>query len=548
MNKLCQKSLAVDKKFLKIFFCILLPAFFSLIAYSQTNPVISGDWSDPAVLRVNSDYYSLRSTFGWQPGLQIVHSKDLVHWEYFASVYAGNDTIVKPGEIEVGVWGSDMGYNPKTGMYLVFAPLNFNIHVFYSPNAGGPYTDGGVLLKRRIDPGVFTDSDGTMYLTDVSGEIFQLTDDGLHIRGKVGQRPVVTGAAPGEGPEISRRGDYYYYYCSEGGTCPYEDHKILSFRAKSLSGPWEADPMNPLKHAPAATNSALQGPGHGELIETQKGEWYISYLIYELQYPSLGRQTCLEPITWTSDGWWRPVSGKIPPLTFKKPDLPQVKFKLAASDLFDKPVLGKQWVFHTNPDYSGKSWSLENKPGALRITSSGFIGESNNALKSLFLQRITLKTFEFSCKLDFNPVNDQDAAGIHVYSDTENFIMLALTFIEGKKMISVISKSGDLKNSGGLNKRNVLKSVACPSTKMRYLKIKVSDPETASFYYSENGKIWKSMEVNIPFGTNGQPNLGWRCGHWTGAMMGVFAEGKETMSSGFTYFDHFLVKPLKSKK
>ena len=387
-----------------------------------------------------------------------------------------------------------------------------------------------------------------MYLTDVSGEIFRLTNDGLNILEKVGQRPVITGSAPGEGPEISRRGDYYYYYCSEGGTCPYEDHKILSFRAKNMSGPWEADPMNPLKHAPSSTNSALQGPGHGELIETQKGEWYISYLIYELQYPSLGRQTCLEPIVWTSDGWWRPVSGKIPPLTFKKPNLPQERYKLAVSDLFDKPTLGKQWVFHTNPDYSGKYWSLSNKPGALRITPNGLIGDTNDALKSLFLQRVTHKSFEISCKLDFTPVNDNDAAGIHLYSDTENFIMFALTLIEGQEMITVVSKSGDLKKTDAVNVRKILKSVVYPPKKPVYLKIKVSDPETASFYYSENGKNWISLNVNVSFGKNGQPNLGWRCGHWTGTMMGLFAEGKETISSGFAYFDYFLEKLIYSKK
>ena len=49
-------------------------------AWQYTNPVIKGDWSDPAVIRVGEDYYSLRSTFGWQPGLALAHSRDLVHW------------------------------------------------------------------------------------------------------------------------------------------------------------------------------------------------------------------------------------------------------------------------------------------------------------------------------------------------------------------------------------------------------------------------------------------------------------------------------------
>ena len=34
---------------------------------TYTNPIIAGDWSDPGVVRVGEDYYSVRSTFGWRP-------------------------------------------------------------------------------------------------------------------------------------------------------------------------------------------------------------------------------------------------------------------------------------------------------------------------------------------------------------------------------------------------------------------------------------------------------------------------------------------------
>jgi hypothetical protein len=45
---------------------------------TYTNPIMSGDWSDPGLIRVGSDYYSVRSTFGWQPGLPVAHSRDPV--------------------------------------------------------------------------------------------------------------------------------------------------------------------------------------------------------------------------------------------------------------------------------------------------------------------------------------------------------------------------------------------------------------------------------------------------------------------------------------
>ena len=40
----------------------------------------SGPYSDPDVVRVGDDYYIATSTFEWFPGVQIHHSRDLVHW------------------------------------------------------------------------------------------------------------------------------------------------------------------------------------------------------------------------------------------------------------------------------------------------------------------------------------------------------------------------------------------------------------------------------------------------------------------------------------
>jgi beta-xylosidase len=44
------------------------------------NPVLYADYSDPDVCRVGDDYYLTSSSFNCLPGLQILHSKDLVNW------------------------------------------------------------------------------------------------------------------------------------------------------------------------------------------------------------------------------------------------------------------------------------------------------------------------------------------------------------------------------------------------------------------------------------------------------------------------------------
>ena len=44
------------------------------------NPILSGFNPDPSICRVGQDYYIATSTFEWFPGVQIHHSRDLVHW------------------------------------------------------------------------------------------------------------------------------------------------------------------------------------------------------------------------------------------------------------------------------------------------------------------------------------------------------------------------------------------------------------------------------------------------------------------------------------
>ncbi|MBT8037081.1 MAG: family 43 glycosylhydrolase [Verrucomicrobiae bacterium] len=514
---------------------------------TYTNPIIPGDWSDPGIVRVGEDYYTVRSSFGWQPGLHIAHSKDLIHWKYIGFADTKNAFDRKHGITEPGIWGSDIGYNPNNKTYLVYAPMGGHIRVFSSKHPAGPYKDGG-KLTRGYDPGFFADDDGTLYLTKSGGEVHKLTPDGLRVDGD----PIVK-VAGGEGPELFKANGYYYYIISPGGTRPYQDHMIMSYRSKNLKGPWEKDPKNPVMHAPHTTNAKLQGPGHGEVFQTQNGEWFLSYHAYELSHYSLGRQTCLEPVTWTDDGWWRPVNGKIPSESNKAPDLKQVEFKMQDSDEFDTKDLGKQWFFHSESDVSGRSWSLTERPGFLRIkTAEGDIS-SLPVSKNLFLQRVMDKKFDVISEVEFDAKEGNEAAGIHFYHDPEKSFWLTTTVVEGKKMFEVgfydkVFKSdvdpATLKPHQ-INKtyrstpkeKKILARVPNTIGKKVFFKISVDGQETAHFFYGADGKNWTEIDAEIYFGDSwhcsrlgkkpGSPDLGWvgtgRDNVWTATVMGVFA-------------------------
>lgn len=526
------------------------------------NPMIPGDWSDPGMIRVGEDYYSVRSTFGWQPGLHIAHSKDLVHWKYIGFADLENTSDIPHGETDNGVWGSDIGYNPNNKTFLVYAPVRAQIRVFYSEDPAGQYKDGGIVVSG-YDPGFFADDDGRLYLTKTNGEIYRLSEDGLRIEG-----PPIAVVSEGEGPDLFKRDDYYYYVISPGGTRPYQHHMIMSFRSKNIQGPWEEDPNNPVMYAPHTTEAKLQGPGHGEVFQTQNREWYLTYHAYELSHYSLGRQMCIEPIEWTNDGWWRPVNGRIPSEENPVPDLKPSQCCLQDSDDFNSEELGKQWFFHTTPDFSGKFWSLSENPGYLRIkTQKGDIS-SPEVSKNLFLQRVIYKKFDIITQVTFDAQEAHESAGMHLYHDSMKSIWLTTTVADGKKVFEVGSydrafpKEQDPAELKPREIKEILKTVPKKKKIVKrvdneignnvYLKISIDGNETASFFFSGDGNDWTKIDAEIYFGDSwhfsrlgkqpGSPDLGWvGCGRdnvWTGTVMGIFGckDGAENSRNADFHF------------
>ncbi|WP_051052226.1 family 43 glycosylhydrolase [Paenibacillus sonchi] len=72
---------------------------------------------------------------------------------------------------------------------------------------------------------------------------------------------------------------------------------------------------------------AFQQAGHGSMVETQSGEWYMAHLCTR-PIPGtgtmnpLGRETAIQHVVWTDDGWLRLAhGGKLPALAVEGPDL-----------------------------------------------------------------------------------------------------------------------------------------------------------------------------------------------------------------------------------
>src|SRR5947199_9089641 len=87
------------------------------------NPIRRGFNPDPSILRVGDDYYIATSTFEWFPGVQIHHSRDLVHWRLLTRPLRRASQLDLRGDPDsCGVWAADLSYADGL-FYLVYTDV-----------------------------------------------------------------------------------------------------------------------------------------------------------------------------------------------------------------------------------------------------------------------------------------------------------------------------------------------------------------------------------------------------------------------------------------
>lgn len=332
------------------------------------NPIMAGDHPDPSILKDGDDYYMTFSSFDAYPGLVIWHSRDLVNWQPIGPTLFKN----------VGsVWAPDLVKHQ--GRYYIYFPgisPNRSNYVIWADHIRGPWSDPIDLKLTRIDPGHAVGPDGKRYLFLSAGELVPLADDGLSVSGpskkiydgwKYPADWVVETFAQ-EGPKILKRGDYYYMVLAEGGTAgPPTGHMIVAARSKTIEGPWENAPNNPILRT-QSKDERWWSKGHGTLVEDTAGKWWMVYHAYENGFYTLGRQTLLEPIEWTADGWFR-MAGADPAAPIAKPAGVPGPHGFAFSDDFSKPRKGVQWSFYAGDESDRRRYRHEN--GALVLKGKG---------------------------------------------------------------------------------------------------------------------------------------------------------------------------------
>lgn len=518
-----------------------------------TNPILPGFNPDPSILRVGDDYYIATSTFEWFPGVQIHHSKDLIHWKLVAHPLNRVSQLDMEGNPSSGgIWAPCLTYDKGT-FYLIYTDVKSYGGIFKdthnylvtATNICGEWSEPIYLNSSGFDPSLFHDEDGRKWLVNMTWDhrkgknrfggilLQEYSIEEKKLVGPVynifkGSELKVT-----EGPHLYKINGFYYLLTAEGGTGL--RHAVTIARSKDLTGPYEIDPENPMLTAWNDPTLTLQKAGHADIVETQNGEWYMVHLgsrpLPTRGRSILGRETCIQKVRWTEDGWLRlEAKGKKPLTRVPAPNLPEYPWEPEPiREDFDSEVLNIHFNTLRKP-LTESTLSLKERPGYLRLKGRESI--SSHHQQALVARRQQAFCYTASTCVEFEPESFKQMAGLTCFYSTENFHYLYISHDEEKgKCLSILSCEKE--NFG----YPLEMDICVEGLKRLYLRAKV-DYDKLQFYYSKDETNWEAIGPILDASILSDEHAkGWG---FTGAFVGICCQdlSGECKHADFDWFEY----------
>lgn len=471
------------------------------------NPILYGDYSDPDVIRVGDDYYMIASSFTYVPGIPVLHSKDLIHWETINYVVREiPEERYKEPQQGSGMWAPSLRYHDGKFWMFVGDP-DAGIYMSNTEDIYGEWSPLHLVRKGQglIDTCPFWDEDGQAYLVHAYANsrsgikhkiaLQRMTPDG---RATLGEDVIIydgTVKHPTiEGPKMYKRNGYYYIFAPAGGV---ETGWQVVLRSDSVWGPYGERTIL------ESGDSGINGPHQGGWVDTPDGkDWFIHFQ----DRGAYGRITHLQPMHWEKD--W-PILGNQgePVKVCRKPVDAEYKVYPQTDDSFESSQLGIQWQWQANPC---TDWYRVGG-GVLHLANvhAKPMYEKPNVLTQL------MQAPEFAAQVHISMKNAAcgERAGIGILNKTNGYIALEKT----EKGIRLVCTLNDQDTESQLL-----------NSESAQLRVIVHEGVVVSFAYLKNGQ-WKSF---------GKPFAG-SSGSWTGSKVFLFGSGE---GQGVSEFREFKIK------
>lgn len=502
------------------------------------NPVIPSDYSDPDVIRVGEDYYGIASTFCFSPGMIVIHSKDLVHWEIINHVV--DDISFLNQELDWmqmkgyynGVWAGSLRYHNGT-FYCHFATPRGGWFVAKTKDIRGKWDvkamkdcNGRELRGRGWDDLCpLWDDDGQAYIIGSNfgknwfPHLYKMSPDGTQLLdGMIAEDCdvsknieiiggyVVKPYRTAEANKLYKWNDMYYIYFSEVREIHGNKVRVpVMRRSKSIYGPYEEQL---LMHSQG--RDVDKEPNQGTIIDTETGGWY--FVTHHGTGDFDGRVLSVVPVNW-KNGW--PHIGMdtdndgIGEMVWELPKpvkLEHVAEVMQTSDDFETGRLEPQWEFNHQP--RADKWSLEERKGYVRLYAfsqlrKGDFFSTGNVLSQRYIR---WGKGEAIAKLDISGMADGQEAGLAHFNGGKDFACLSVVKKDGHLSLCYRSKTA--------KEAEQILPLASLSAGQRtlWLKTGMDFSGKAVFYWSTNGRKYKPC--NAVF------QLKW--GNYRGSRIGLF--------------------------
>ena len=440
------------------------------------NPILPGCNPDPNIFTDGRRYYIAVSTFTWVPGVRVYVSDDLVDWRYETSVLATPALADFAGRPDnMAVWAPMMTWHDGV-YYLIYTDVSTtqrpfadaSNYIVTATDIHGPWSEPVYINGSGFDPSIFFDDDGSMYVVNELWDYRRAThnkSDGIVLQRldptsfqPMGEpRRIFDGteAAKTEAPHIYRHNGRYYLMTAEGGTGT--GHQVTVARSRSVWGPYEVDPATPMLTSKDRPDWPLQCAGHGSIVKTLGGEWYMAHLCTRPidGHAVLGREAALQRVEWTGDGWLRLAhGGHLPAMDVPAPSVIRRPSPVILSEArrVSSPVIlskgrqagveGSLTSLHpsafldpfTAPFLDPARWNtvrelpgdwLSTGPDGLTIMPGA--SPQSPIGQHMVATRQTDFSFRATASLRYEPRTYLDMAGMLLYLDARRYLFLAIT-------------------------------------------------------------------------------------------------------------------------
>ena len=536
------------------------------------NPILPGFNPDPCICRKGDDYYLAVSSFEWFPGIPVYHSRDMKHWELYTHILTDDEMVdLKKLPSAKGIWAPCLTYCEKEDLfYVIYGVMNsmnaryFDVDNFLitAKDIRGPWSPPVYLHSAGFDASILHDDDGKKYIVSLEWETREgyekpgaicLVEYNPQARKIIGypKRIWRGGTDRGciEAPHLTKHNGLYYLMCAEGGTG--YNHCVTMGRSENVSGPYYGDPMNPIVTSnPHKSNerddpdhlkpkyynpeTVLQKSGHGSYVETSLGEVFLVHLCARPFIPelrcTLGRETAIQKMLWTEDGWLRMADGSNLAKEYceesRLTDAPVQQ--IPDFDDFDSKELGNWYYSPRIMPHRFADTTL--RPGWVRIRGQ----ESTTSLNktSILARKLTSIYATVTTRMEFKPEVYQHSAGLILYYDNMNYINLRKYYSEtlGQSAISVVQVENGEKTEY-VNTRTPVEDAPV------FFRLVISG-KNCQFYWSYDGNNY--LKIGNAFDTTRFSDEYCKYGEFTGTMVGLTCTDglKHQHFADFDFFEY----------